>query len=299
MVVSYRQLRHVTDPARNEAIALQPNRVGRATIGPMRSAVALINSKGGVGKTSVALGLASAAWAASDHVLVVDLDPLAAATWSLGIDPDDVARSVADVLRASRSGSIKDAVVGSGWGEAVDVVPGSARLAQRDGVEATIADLERLAISLDGLEELYDAVLIDCGPHLGALAMSALTAADHALIVVEPSEFALRGIGPAVESPVPSRRKPTRRSRSVASSSTSSPPTPSKTSASTARSTTWPVSFPYGSRPYPSASWCRRPPPSGARSTAFGPKATEVTDAFDHLWLRTRRMLLRSGVTRV
>src|SRR5205809_2335910 len=106
----------------------------------MRSGVALINPKGGVGKTSVTLGLASAAWAASDHVLVVDLDPLGAASWSLGADPATARRSFVEAVRSARSGSAKDAIVASSWGEAVDLVPASPRLTGHDGVEASVEE---------------------------------------------------------------------------------------------------------------------------------------------------------------
>ena len=64
----------------------------------MGSTVALLNQKGGVGKTTVTLGLASAAAARGDRVLVVDLDPQASSTWVLGIDPTTVELSTADVL---------------------------------------------------------------------------------------------------------------------------------------------------------------------------------------------------------
>src|SRR3954471_7360697 len=130
----------------------------------MRSGLALINPKGGVGKTSVTLGLASAAWAANDHVLVVDLDPLGAATWSLGVDPSTVRRSFPDVLEAARSGGLKDAIVGSSWGEPVDLVPASSRLRGHDGVEAAAAELELVALAVEGLDDLYDAILFDCAP---------------------------------------------------------------------------------------------------------------------------------------
>src|SRR4051812_32091294 len=111
----------------------------------MGSTVALINQKGGVGKTTVALGLASAAWAGDEQVLVVDLDPLGAATWHLGRDPDTTTVSVAELLARPVPGAAADAIVASAWSSRVHVLPASARLAAHDGVSPTLAELQRLA----------------------------------------------------------------------------------------------------------------------------------------------------------
>lgn len=154
----------------------------------MQRTVAVLNQKGGVGKTTVTLGLASAAMAAGRRVLVVDLDPQAASTWVLGVDPDSVEVTVADVL-AGRA-DVADAVVDSAWSGSVQVLP-AARGLQR--LEAGPSD--RLRTALDHVEGGYEAVLIDCPPSLGSLTRSALTAARHALVVVEPSALGLRGIG--------------------------------------------------------------------------------------------------------
>src|SRR4051812_41702676 len=183
----------------------------------MGSTVALFNPKGGVGKTTVALGLASAAWAADEQVLVVDLDPLGAATWHLGRDPEATTVSLAELLARPTPGAAGDAIVPSAWSSRVHVLPGSSRLGALDGVGPTRAELQRLATVLDGLAEHYHAILLPLAPvraglpepspaiplaappPLGALTMSARTAADGALVVGDPSEFGLRGIAPAVE----------------------------------------------------------------------------------------------------
>jgi cellulose biosynthesis protein BcsQ len=157
----------------------------------MASTVALVNQKGGVGKTTVTLGLASAAWAAGHRVLVVDLDPQGSATWVLGVDPTEVDTSTAEVLLNGRAGSAGKAVITSGWGEEVDLVPASPRLAER---EASGGPVRRLATALDGVASGYDAVLVDCAPSLGNLTHMGLAAAGHSLIVVEPSALGLRGI---------------------------------------------------------------------------------------------------------
>jgi cellulose biosynthesis protein BcsQ len=152
--------------------------------------VAIVNQKGGVGKTTVTLGLASAAQHAGHRVLVADLDPQASATWVLGHDPDSVATSTAELLAHPRPGSAAGAVVVSGWGEGVDVLPASSRLHGQESGRAAA----HLRLALEGVGAGYDAVLVDCAPSLGNLTVNALSAADLALIVVEPAALGLRGI---------------------------------------------------------------------------------------------------------
>jgi cellulose biosynthesis protein BcsQ len=153
----------------------------------MGHVAALVNQKGGVGKTTVTLGLASAAAAARATVLVVDLDPQGSSTWVLGVDPYEVRVSTAEVLD---TGSAVEAVVTSSWAVHVDVVPSSPRLLTHEQTPA-----QRLADALADLVDDYDAILIDCPPSLGGLTTNGLTAADLALIVVEPSALGIRGIG--------------------------------------------------------------------------------------------------------
>lgn len=163
--------------------------------------VAVLNQKGGVGKTTVTLGLAAAAAHARRRVLIVDLDPQGSTSWVLtpdqDIDYDDEGNrrivgppSVGDVLTGT---ALADAIQPSTWGEYVDVVAAGPALQTFDA-----GDAGRLATAFrDAPSALdpYDAVLIDCPPSLGNLTINALTAARHALIVVEPSALGLRGIG--------------------------------------------------------------------------------------------------------
>ena len=148
--------------------------------------VALLNQKGGVGKTTVTLGLASAAAQAGHRVLVVDLDPQASSTWMLGIDPETIEVSTAEVLAKTSPAS---AIFESTWHELIHVMPATTRLQAREQGKP-----RRLREALHQVAEHYDAVLIDCPPSLGNLTTSGLTAADHAVIVVEPAALGLRGI---------------------------------------------------------------------------------------------------------
>lgn len=158
-------------------------------IGTSRT-VAIVNQKGGVGKTTTTLGLASAAREAGRHVLVVDLDPQASSTWTLGVDPDELDLSVEDVLDGR---SARPVIVPSAWGDEIDVLPATRSL-QSSETGRTTAALRRALNSIQDSADPYDAILIDCPPALGSITESGLAAARHALIVVEPSALGLRGV---------------------------------------------------------------------------------------------------------
>jgi len=171
----------------------------------MGQVVTIVNQKGGVGKTSVTLGLASAAMAKGHKVLVVDLDPQGASSWVLGVDADRVTKSVGDVLSGNRSGSAKQAITTSKWSHLVDVLPSLPQLQDlevlRGGLESLVGvkTETRLRKGLNGVTDGYGVVLVDCPPSLGALTTNGLAAATQALLVVEPTALSLRGIDPVAD----------------------------------------------------------------------------------------------------
>lgn len=165
----------------------------------MTPVIAVLNQKGGVGKTTITLGLASAAWAKGLKTLVVDLDAQANATWSLGVEPVVENWGTADALTANKSGAAADMIVPSGWGEDVWILPACADLTERETDVKRVDAQIRLAKALEGVTEAFDLVLIDCGPSLGLNTRNGLAAATGALLVVEPTIFGLRGIGPVLD----------------------------------------------------------------------------------------------------
>ncbi len=160
----------------------------------MGAVVAVVNQKGGVGKTTITLGLASAAQAAGDRVLVVDADPQANATWALGIDPDKVEEGTSSCMQSRRIGGARSALLASDWGEGVEVLASSAALNDREAEQHRKGQATRLRTALEGVTDDFELTIIDCSPAVGALTINALAAAQLALIVVEPAAFSIRGI---------------------------------------------------------------------------------------------------------
>lgn len=165
----------------------------------MARTVAVLNQKGGVGKTTIVLGLASAAWAKGLKTLIVDLDAQANATWALGVDPSLENLGTGDAIKANRSSAAAPMVVRSGWGQDIWLLPAAGDLIDRNADVRRETTLGRLDRALDGVTDGFDLTLIDCAPSLGLNTSAGLVAADHALLVVEPTVFGLRGIGPVLD----------------------------------------------------------------------------------------------------
>lgn len=162
--------------------------------------VAVLSLKGGVGKTTVVLGLASAAMRRGVRTLVVDLDPQCNATTCL--EPESTGKELNDVLASPTVDVMRAAIGRSGWGDEVDVLVGSETAELNNGIDQQ--QLPKLASALSewdasGDQPPYQLVLLDCPPSLGGLTRSALVAAERALLVTEPTIFAVSGVQRAFE----------------------------------------------------------------------------------------------------
>src|SRR5438034_7401797 len=158
--------------------------------------IAIINQKGGVGKTTTAVNLAAALAEAGQRVCVLDLDPQAHATTHLGIEPDGKSPSMYDVLVNTRPISeVRRKVVENLWlaGSDINLAAAEVELAGVVGREVILRDL------LDTEEEHFDYVLMDCAPSLGVLTLNALSASTEVFIPLQPHFLALHGLGKLLE----------------------------------------------------------------------------------------------------
>ena len=160
----------------------------------MTNIIAVVNQKGGVGKTTTTVSVASILHDLYEKkILVIDIDPQANATSGLGIDKGDLENCIYNVLIGDLTAK---EIMRKGSREiGPDVLPASIQLA---GAEIElVGELSRenkLKRSLRSLEENYDLILIDCPPSLGLLTINALTASTHVLVPLQCEYFALEGL---------------------------------------------------------------------------------------------------------
>jgi len=161
----------------------------------MGRVIAIANQKGGVAKTTTATTLAAALVETGSRVLLVDLDAQACATFSLGIDPEDLP---VDLPRTYLAGESPAPIIHTEDG--VDLLPATIDLASADHVFSQRNGRERLlADALEALKDEYNYVLIDCSPSLGLLTINALVAADHVLVPLKCETLSHRGLGQLME----------------------------------------------------------------------------------------------------
>lgn len=166
---------------------------------------AIGNQKGGVGKTSTVLGLASALAALGRNVLVLDIDAQANATSTL----DAVGEfDMYDVLSAEDPGTLGQAIVSTPWA-GISAVPGSNQLARIESESMMTPEL-RLRNAAWQVQELedFDDILIDLPPALGRLTLNGLILADRVVIVTEPAAYSVEAVGKFLETVAAVKRSP-------------------------------------------------------------------------------------------
>lgn len=162
----------------------------------MRS-IAVVNQKGGCGKTTTAVNLASCLADSGKRVLLVDCDPQSHASIGLGIDTESLERSTYDLLMDAgvHVGSLVHRVT-----DRLDVVPSNVVLSAVEQQLSGRPDREnRLRWKLDACTDEYDYCLVDCPPSVGLLTFNALVACGEAFVIMEPSYFSLHGALKVIE----------------------------------------------------------------------------------------------------
>lgn len=162
----------------------------------MAKIYAITNQKGGVGKTTTSINLASGLAILGKKVLLIDLDPQANATLGMGIQKDNIDNDIYDVLigEATIDNIIKKIVINKH--DSLDVCPSSVNLA---GADISLHEMKKtqenvLANALEIIKNKYEYIIIDCPPSLGLLNKNALTTAQKVIIPIQCEYYALEGL---------------------------------------------------------------------------------------------------------
>jgi len=166
--------------------------------------IAVVNQKGGCGKTTTVANLAGALAEQGSRVLVVDMDPQAHATLALGVDADTLDENLYEVLiePAGAARGVRLAKILKQHSERIHLAPSGivlSALEQKLTAERAEGRTERLASALASVASEYDFALIDCPPNVGVLTFNALRAAREVIVPLETSEFAVHGVQKLLE----------------------------------------------------------------------------------------------------
>ncbi len=159
----------------------------------MSRIMAVVNQKGGVGKSTTAVNLGACLAELNHQVLLVDIDPQGNATSGVGVDKSSLERCIYDLLVQDED--IADVIVKTKTVN-LDLIPATIDLAGAEIELVSVFSREsRLKNSLSNVRDDYDYILIDCPPSLGLLTLNALTASDFVLVPIQCEYYALEGLG--------------------------------------------------------------------------------------------------------
>jgi len=162
--------------------------------------IAIINQKGGCGKTTTAINLGACLARLRKRVLVIDLDPQAHATLGFGVNPGEYSRSVYDLFMGGQHGAIDARDVILNLSENLDLIPSDVMLSTAEPALLQKDDREHyLTKVLAPVSEQYDIAIVDCPPNIGILTFNALFACSDAIIPMESGLFALHGLAKLLE----------------------------------------------------------------------------------------------------
>ena len=164
----------------------------------MGKIIALVNQKGGVGKTTSSINLAACLGYLCKKSLLIDLDPQGNSTTGLGIDKGDIKKSIYDLLIGEAT--VKEVIKKTKFKNlyiipaTISLAGADLELAEKSRLDPEFSKNKQLKNQLEGAKEIFDYIIIDCPPSLGLLTTNALTAANSVIIPVQCEFFALEGI---------------------------------------------------------------------------------------------------------
>jgi len=154
--------------------------------------IAIANQKGGVGKTTTAVNLSACLAYKGKKVMIIDVDPQGNTTSGLGIDKQNIRKSIYEVIINDEH--IEDALMPT-MVENLFICPSNIQLVGAEVELVSVISREtRLKVALQDVRDKYDFILIDCPPSLGLLTLNALTAADTILVPIQCEYYALEGL---------------------------------------------------------------------------------------------------------